>query len=144
MKRAVVAAIFAISACGGKGAKPAAVDNRPLFQRLGGQPAINAVVHEFVEVTGNDKRISMFFTNVDKAKLEEAMDVHICSITGGGCEYKGKSMLDAHTNMKLTDADFDAFMDDLDKTLTKLNVPAREKGEVLAAFRGMHDDVVGH
>lgn len=144
MKLAVVTAILALGACGGKGAKPAPPDNRPLFQRLGGQPAINAVVHEFVEVTSTDKRISMFFTNVEKPKLEEAMDVHICSITGGGCEYKGKTMLEAHTNMKLTDQDFDAFMDDLEKVLTKLNVPAREKGEVLSAFRGMHDDVVGH
>ena len=27
---------------------PAPTDNRSLFERLGGQPAINAVVHEFV------------------------------------------------------------------------------------------------
>ncbi len=137
---------FALAACGGKskGSAPPAGPDKPLFERLGGQPAINAVVHEFVATTGADPRINMFFTNVDIPKLEKAMDDHICSITGGGCTYAGKSMLDAHTNMKVMQKDFDAFMDDLDKTLTKLNVPAREKGEVLGAFRGMAADVVGH
>ncbi len=136
---------LALGACGGK-AKPAspAADNRTLFERLGGQPAINAVVHEFVTTTGDDPRINMYFTNTDKPKLEASMDQHICSITGGGCEYKGKSMLDAHTNMKLAQKDFDAFMDDLGKTLAKLNVPKRETDEVIAAFKGMQGDVVGH
>lgn len=86
----------------------------------------------------------MFFTNVDKEKLKQSMYVHVCSITGGGCTYEGKSMLDAHTGMKVTQADFDAFMDDLAKTLAKLEVPARESGEVIAAFQGMQADVVGH
>ena len=137
---------FALAACGGKskGSEQPAGPDKPLFERLGGQPAINAVVHEFVAMTGADPRINMFFTNVDIPKLEKAMDDHICSITGGGCTYAGKSMLDAHTNMKVLQKDFDAFMDDLDKTLTKLDVPAREKGEVLGAFRGVAADVVGH
>lgn len=134
--------VAALAACGGK-AQPKQ-DDRPLFQRLGGQDAINAVVHEFVETTGADPRISQYFMNTDKAKLEAAMDVHICSITGGGCTYAGKSMLDAHTGMHLKDADFDAFMDDLQKTLAKLKVPARESGEVVAAFRSMKTDVVNH
>jgi hemoglobin len=133
--------VILLAACGG--AQPA-TDTRTLFVRLGGQPAIDAVVHEFVATTGADPRISMYFTNTDIPKLEAAMDQHICSITGGGCDYKGKTMLAAHTNMKLADKDFDAFMDDLAKTLAKLNVPKREANEVLGAFTGMKPDVVGH
>jgi hemoglobin len=72
------------------------------------------------------------------------MYVHVCSITGGGCKYEGKSMLEAHTGMKLSQADFDAFMDDLVKTLNKLKVPEPQSGEVVAAFRAMQTDVVGH
>jgi hemoglobin len=137
--------IVVLAACGAS-SKPAQPppDNRPLFERLGGQPAINAVVHEFVLTTKADARISQFFTNTDPVKLEQAMDDHVCSITGGGCTYRGKSMRDAHTNMKLGDADFAAFMDDLRQVLVKLNVPEREGREVLSAFAGMKGDVVGH
>lgn len=142
----VVAIGLAFAACGTKAASttPPPADNRTLFERLGGQPAINAVVKEFVAVTAADERISMFFLNADKAKLEASMDVHICAITGGGCKYEGKEMLPAHTGMKVTEEAFAAFMEDLEKVLVKFNVGEREKGEVLAAFTGMKADVVGH
>jgi hemoglobin len=123
---------------------PAPTDNRSLFDRLGGQPAINAVVHEFVVTTKADARISQFFLNTDPVKLEAAMDDHVCAITGGGCTYKGKTMVAAHTGMKLSHADFAAFMDDLQRVLAKLNVPARETHEVLGAFNGLEPEVVGH
>ena len=131
-----------VAACGTT--KPPATDTRPLFVRLGGQPAINAVVHEFVVATKADNRINQYFMNTDPVKLEEAMDDHVCAITGGGCTYKGKSMTAAHTGMKLRDPDFAAFVEDLQMVLDKLKVPARESGEVLAAFRGMQGEVVGH
>ncbi len=137
MRHALLALV--LLGCAHRAPKP---DNRPLFERLGGQPAINAVVHEFVLATKADDRINFLFQNVDPVKLEQAMDDHVCAITGGGCTYKGKSMTDAHTGMKLTAAHFDAFMDDLEKVLAKLNVPARETGEVLAAFRGLQPQVV--
>jgi hemoglobin len=139
-------ALFTLTlmACGGTTKPVPAPDTRPLFQRLGGQPAINAVVHEFVMTTKADPRISQYFLNTDPVKLEQAMDDHVCSITGGGCTYKGKEMLAAHTNMHLADADFAAFMDDLAKVLAKLNVPKRETDEVLGAFNGLKGDVVGH
>lgn len=72
------------------------------------------------------------------------MDDHVCSITGGGCTYNGKTMVEAHTRMKLRDADFAAFMDDLQQVLAKLKLPARETHEVLDAFHGLKPEVVGH
>ena len=131
-------------ACSHPKPTPTSADNRSLFERLGGQPAINAVVHDFVLTTKADDRINQVFINVDAAKLEQAMDDHVCSITGGGCTYKGKSMTEAHTGMKLSATQFDAFMDDLEKVLAKLAVPKRETGEVLGAFRGLQAQVVGH
>lgn len=142
--RSLVVAAFLLFGCAHKDKTPEPADKRTLFERLGGQPAINAVVHEFVLTTKADDRINHLFMNVDAAKLEAAMDDHVCSITGGGCTYKGKSMTEAHTGMKLTQAHFDAFMDDLQKVLAKLNVPKRETDEVLGAFRGLQPEVVGH
>jgi len=147
MRMLLLLASLSTLGCGPKPAEPttpAPVDNRTLFVRLGGQPAINAVVHEFVVATKADPRISQYFTNTDPAKLEKAMDDHICSITGGGCTYTGKPMLAAHTGMKLRPQDFDAFMEDLAMVLHKLHVPGREGKEVIDAFTGMKPDVVGH
>jgi hemoglobin len=45
--------------------------------------------------------------------------------------------------MKITDAEFDALVEDLVKSLDKLKVAEREKGELLAALGGMRKDIVG-
>lgn len=127
---------LALVACGGKASKPAApTDNRPLFERLGGLPAITAVVDDFVAATGSDERIKTLFMNTDVARLKKMMVEDICERTGGPCKYTGKSMQESHKDMKLKPEDFEVFMEDLEKTLDKLKVPAREKGEVLADFR---------
>jgi hemoglobin len=127
-------------ACGGA-AKPA-TDNRSLYERLGKTEGIAAVVKEFVAVTGKDPRISLFFTNTDIPRIERLMVEHICELTGGPCKYTGRTMKVSHTGMKVRPEDMEAFMDDLEKTLVKLNVPAREQGEVLAAFRSLQGDVI--
>jgi len=148
-KTLITILVLALGACGGTsktdttgGGGSAATDTRSLYERLGGTEAITAVVKDFVATTGADPRISMFFTNADIPKLEQMMVDQICEATGGPCKYTGKSMKESHTGMKVRPEHFEAFIDDLTKTLDKFKVGEREKGEVLAAFRSMQADVV--
>jgi hemoglobin len=148
----LVALLFAAAACGGKspsesttastGAGAGSADTRSLFERLGGLPAIEAVVKEFVKTTGADPRIAQFFTNADIPRLEKLMVEQICEGTGGPCKYTGKSMKESHTGMKVREEHWAAFVEDLAATLDKFKVGEREKGEVLAAFNAMKPDVV--
>jgi hemoglobin len=129
-------------ACGGKSKPAAPPDNRSLFERLGGLPAITAVVDAFVKTTGEDPRINLFFTNTDIPRIKKMMVDDICERTGGPCKYTGKSMKESHMNMKLKDIDFEVFMEDLEKTLVAFKVPEREKAEVLADFRSRRAEVM--
>lgn len=133
-----------LAACGGTSAtKPAApADNRSLYDRLGGTPAITAVVEDFVARTGSDERIKSYFMNIDKARITKMMIEDICERTGGPCKYTGKSMTESHKDTKFKPEDFEAFMEDLEATLDKFKVPAREKGEVLADFRSRQAEVM--
>lgn len=138
--RTVLCLVVALAVgCGGAKPKP---DTRPLFERLGGLPAITAVVDAFVKRTGEDPRINLFFTNTDVPRLKKMMVDDICERTGGPCKYTGKSMKESHATMKLKDEDFEVFMEDLEATLVEFNVPAREKAEVLADFRSRRADVM--
>ena len=47
-----------------------------------------------------------------------------------------------HTGMGVTEAHFNALVEDLVKTLDKISVPAREKNELLGVFGSMKNDVV--
>lgn len=131
-------------ACGGKSSgKPAApADTRSLYERLGGTTAITAVVDDFVARTGSDDRIKSFFMNTDIPRIKKMMVEDICERTGGPCKYTGKSMTESHRDTKFKPEDFEAFMEDLEATLDKFKVPAREKAEVLADFRSRQAEVM--
>lgn len=114
-----------------------------LYERLGGVDAIRAVVDNFVGRVGADARINAFFRGVDLDNLKRLLTEQICQATGGPCRYTGRSMRETHTGMSLTDAHFNALVEDLTGALNQFNVPEREKGELLGALGGMKADIVG-
>ena len=139
----VLAAAVLMVGCGSgmEGGKPMAPAS--LYERLGGKPAITAVVDDFIGNVAGDTRINKRFANADVPRLKARLVDQVCEATGGPCKYTGASMRDAHTGMKITDAEFGALVEDLVKSLDKFKVPAREKNELLGALGGMKGDIVG-
>lgn len=146
MRRILLSLCLVLAACGGKSSSKTTppADNRSLFERLGGLPAIEAVVEDFVARTGSDDRIKSLFMNTDIPRIKKMMVEDICERTGGPCKYTGKNMVDSHKDTKLKPEDFEAFMEDLEATLDKFKVPAREKKEVLDDFRSRQAEVMTH
>jgi hemoglobin len=115
---------------------------RSLYSRLGGRGAITAVVNDFVTNVAKDKRINQFFAGADIPRLKRLLVQQICAGSGGPCKYEGRSMREAHRGLGVGNADFDALVEDLVKTLKKFNVPAREQKELLGLLGPMRRDVV--
>ena len=127
----------------GKTAKP-----KSLYTRLGGKKAITAVVNQFVTNCATDTRINKFFADTAKdkkrlAKFKTNLINQICQASGGPCKYTGKDMKTAHKGMGITDADFNALVEDLVKALDQFHVGETEKNELLGALGPMKGDIVG-
>jgi hemoglobin len=116
---------------------------KSLYDRLGGKDSIQKVVTDFVGNVVADKRINKFFAKTDGKKLIGLLTDQVCEATGGPCKYKGKTMADAHKGMKITDADFNALVEDLKKSLDKFKVDAKSQTDLLTALGGMKGDIVG-
>jgi hemoglobin len=114
-----------------------------LYDRVGGRAAIMAVVDQFVDDVVADKRISGFFAQTDAHRLKAALVDQICAASGGPCRYAGKDMRTAHAGRHITDADFDALVEDLVAALDHFNVPPREKTDLLGLLAPMRQDIVG-
>jgi hemoglobin len=114
-----------------------------LYDRLGGKPAITAVVDDFVGNVAADSAINRRFANADIPHLKMELVNQICQATGGPCTYTGKDMVSAHKGMHISDAEFNALVGDLVKSLDKFKVPEKEKGELLSALGGMKPAIVG-
>jgi hemoglobin len=114
----------------------AADKEKTLYERLGGQPAIQAVSSELVDSILADSRVNKWFAHAAaspenaaayKAKLAE----FLCQGTQGPCKYQGLDMTAAHRGRAVTSEAFNAVVEDLVAVLAKLRVPAKEKTEVL-------------
>ena len=118
------------------------MEKKSLYDRLGGKPAITAVVDDFVGTVAGDARINKRFASANIPRLKSMLVDQICEATGGPCKYTGQSMKVAHAGMKITDPEFGALVEDLVKSLDKFKVPAPEKTELLTALGSMKGDIV--
>ena len=119
-----------------------AQETKSLYERLGGEAAISAVIDDFVARVAADARINGKFarSNVDRVKFH--LKEQVCAATGGPCKYTGKSMTASHKNMAVTEGEFNALVEDLVMTLDKFNVPAAEKGELLTTLGSLKSQIV--
>ena len=139
---AALSALLALGACASNGAKTAMMD-KPLYDRLGGTPAITAVVDDFIGNVAADSRINQRFAGANVPRLKKMLVDQICAGTGGPCKYAGADMESAHRGMRISDAEFGALVEDLVKSLDKFKVPAKEKNDLLGILGPMKTQIVG-
>jgi len=128
-----------LAACQGM----APMQQKSLYERLGGKDAITAVVDDFVANVAADNRINRFFARTNIPNLKRNLVDQICQATGGPCAYTGRDMRTAHKGMGITDADFNALVEDLQKSLNKFKVPEKEQGELLGILGPLKPQIVG-
>jgi hemoglobin len=138
---ALLVATLLLGACQDMAMMP--TQQKSLYDRLGGQAAIVAVVDDFVGNVAADNRINKLFARTDIPRLKRLLVEQICAATGGPCTYTGRDMKSAHAGMGITDAQFNALVEDLVKSLDKFKVPEKEKGELLGILGPMKPSIVG-
>ena len=127
-----------------RSATPAAAANTTLYDRLGGLPAITAVVDDFMQNVAADERINARFAAADLTGLRQKLIDLVCQAAGGSCVYKGRGMKAAHQGMNIKDAEFDAIAGDLQASLNKFKVPTREQGELMSVIGSLRPPIVNN
>lgn len=149
----LIALLALTAACAARDDQPptdssgSGVATASLYDRLGGTTAIATVVDGFVANVAADARIIKFFTRVasDTAAMrqfKQKLVDQICQGSGGPCTYTGQDMRTAHASMGLTNADFDALVEDLVKALDAAGVQQKEKDDLLGILGPMRTDIV--
>lgn len=113
-----------------------------LYQRLGEKAGITAVVDDFVVNIAGDQRVNRFFKKTKIPTFKMHLVNQICAGTGGPCQYTGRSMKVVHKSMGITDANFAAVVEDLQKSLNKFKVASQDQTELLNILGTMKADIV--
>lgn len=124
-------------------AEPAApAPEKSLYDRLGGETAIKAVVDDFVANVGADTRINHYFAHADLDRLKGHLVNQIGQASGGPQVYTGRDMKTTHAGMGIDEPAFNALVEDLVKALDKFAVQEKEKNDLLAILGPMKGDIV--
>ncbi len=117
-----------------------------LFERIGGEPAVDAAVDLFYRKVLQDKSIKKFFASADMDDQRAKQKAFLTMAFGGPNKYTGKDLTQAHAKLVkdgLNDSHFDAVAGHLNATLQELDVPEDLIGEAMAIAAGTRDDVLG-
>jgi hemoglobin len=135
MKTLLLAAALALAAT------PALAEDT-LFTDLGGQPGISRIVDMLEKIYLADPRIKDQFAESNLERLNAKLKEQFCVVAGGPCVYTGHSMEAAHKGLHLTNADFNALVEDLQDAMDKTGVPFRVQNRFLARLAPMQHQVV--
>ena len=117
-----------------------------LYEKIGGEAAVNAAVDIFYRKVLADYRINRFFDNTDMDQQIAKQKAFFTMAFGGPNNYTGQDMRNAHARlvkMGLNASHFDAVMEHLGATLTELNVPAELIAQAAAIAESTRNDVLG-
>ena len=117
-----------------------------LYEKLGGEAAVDAAVDIFYRKVLADDRINKFFDDVDMDKQAAKQKAFMTMAFGGPNNYTGTDMREGHAHLVkqgLNDSHFDAVVENLGATLTELGVSDELIGEVVAVCEPTRNDVLG-
>lgn len=116
-----------------------------LFEKIGGEDAVNAAVDIFYRKVLTDDSISHFFETVDMEAQHVKQKAFLTMAFGGPNNYTGEDMRKAHAPLVangLNEDHFNAVATHLKSTMEELNVAPELIDEVMAIAGSTKDDVL--
>ena len=119
-----------------------------LYDRLGGVYNIATVVDDLIDRVMVDPRLNAnprvdeAHHRVSAAGFKYLVTEMVCWASGGPQHYSGRSMGDSHRHLMITDEEWQAFMDDLQQTFEKFDIPQPEQDELVAIVESTREAIV--
>jgi hemoglobin len=113
-----------------------------LFEDLGAQAGIDRIAAGAIELYMNDPRLRNDFDNINPDWLRPRFATFLCHAAGGPCLYKGRSMAASHKGLHITQARFDATVEDLQLAMDRAGIPFFTQNRLLARLAPLERDIV--
>jgi hemoglobin len=118
---------------------------KTLYERIGGDAAVNEAVEVFYRKVLMDDRISHFFDDIDMDEQIAKQKAFLTMVFGGPAHYSGKDMRQGHTRLVergLNDSHVDAVIELLGESLAELGVSDEDIQEVARIAESARNDVL--
>ncbi|WP_395716790.1 group 1 truncated hemoglobin [Prosthecobacter sp.] len=118
-------------------------DTPSLYERLGGEEMIAALIPAFYARVLADPELGPFFKHASIDKLHAMQREFFVMATGGPIEYTGRPLAHVHHGRGITRHHFARFTGHLVETLLDMEVTQAEADEVIDRINASTNDIVG-
>ena len=126
-------------------AKPEPPPPKSLYDRVGGKEAIAKVVDSFMKNLAGNEITKKRFARLPKARAEkfrEHLTEQLCQEAGGDCMSIGKDTKSADKGLRITEAEWDAFVWAFKAAMEENSVGEVEHGDLLALLAQMKEKII--
>jgi len=113
------------------------------FDEIGGEPALRAIIDEFVDRVFSDTMIGFLFARASKERVKRFEYEHAAAFLGAGTSYGGRDLGEAHRRHPILGGHFGRRRQLLKSTLDKHGVPPAIRDAWLAHQDALRDQVTG-
>lgn len=120
----------------------AAAGEVTIYELIGGESALVAVVDDFYMRVLADPQLAGFFAGANMPKLKGRQVEFFAAALGGPDFYRGASMRQAHAGRGISQADFDKVAAHLTDALAAAGVPADTVAQIAGAVTPLAEEIV--
>src|SRR5215831_18844360 len=120
----------------------AAAGEATIYDLIGGETALTAVVDDFYVRVLADPQLASFFAGVNMQKLKGRQVEFFAAALGGPDFYQGASMREAHAGRGISQADFNQIAVHLTAALAAAGVPAETVAQIAGDVTRLADEIV--
>ncbi|HEY1705347.1 MAG TPA: group 1 truncated hemoglobin [Trebonia sp.] len=113
-----------------------------IYEAIGGQDALIAVVDDFYERVLADPELAPYFAGARMPALKGKQVEFFAAALGGPDVYQGQSMKDAHAGRGITRGAFDKVAYHLTNSLVGAGVPGDLVAQIIGAVAPLAGDIV--
>lgn len=99
------------------------MNNPSLFEQLGGEPKLRAIIDRFVDRVFDDVMIGFFFQRASRARIKAKEYEFAAAHLGADVEYTGRSLEEAHAAHPIMGGQFLRRLKILEEVLEEFDVP---------------------
>ena len=120
------------------------LNNKPddaLYQQLGEREGIANVVEDLLYLIVDDDRINQQFKGMDVARFHHNLTDLLCELSGGPCTYTGREMRELHSDMAITNTQFNALAENLILAMEQNDIPTGAQNRLIKQLLPLYPDI---
>jgi len=115
-----------------------------MYQSVGGDAGLEKLVDNFYGRLWSDPSLNTYFAGIERDALKRHQRMFLTYVLGGPGAYTGRSLVDGHLSLNITNEAFDTVAHHLLLTLEELDIDRPLIGIIMGFVEGARTQVVQH